>query len=122
MFCSNCGAKIEDNASFCPNCGNSTNAQNKGFVSNLDATVQKVESQLGDATADIAAHASNSFNNLERDLNGAVKRVIKSNNLLFIGVKILVHLVQEGCLLVLLDLSLIEDWDINRNISVRDGE
>ena len=56
------------------------------------------------------------------DLNGAVKRVIKSNNLLFIGVKMLVHLVQEGCLLVLLDLSLIEDWDINRNISVRDGE
>ena len=85
MFCSNCGAKIEDNASFCPNCGNSTNAQDKGFVSNLDATVQKVESQLGDATADIAAHASNAFNNLERDLNGAVKEVaddigIKTNN------------------------------------------
>ena len=46
------------------------------------------------------------------DLNGAVKRVIKSNNLLFIGVKIL----------VLLDLSLIEDWNIDRNISIRDGE
>ncbi|MBE6632546.1 MAG: DUF898 family protein [Ruminococcaceae bacterium] len=26
-FCSNCGAQLEDNAAFCPNCGNGMNAQ-----------------------------------------------------------------------------------------------
>lgn len=75
MFCTKCGCEIADNSKFCPNCGCNINSGASGFVSNLGDAVNKIESNLGSTTADIASSATNAFNNLEKDLNGAVKEM-----------------------------------------------
>ncbi|MBO6307704.1 MAG: DUF4234 domain-containing protein [Oribacterium sp.] len=78
MFCQKCGNQIEDNAKFCPVCGEPVDSVNlkdlgAGAVNAANAAFNRAENELGEAARQMAGNVggyNNGYNNAPNGVNG----------------------------------------------------